>query len=1056
MSGVTYYKLEQRYEGDRTKGCGLTSAEVDANFHFLRGYDIKDVTLSDDGVLTFHHVNCDYDFVITNLPDIIQEITDNAIASSEKPFNLTGEYDETTGELTLKLNGAELVVPGFDKTDFDFKLHVGQGLEGDGTKNNPIRLSLVNQTGFFAPVDAVYDEENGEEPDNKAKRYITRELVSPYGLLYSYEAAKSIDEYLELHGNGWRIPTEEDWDNLLSFVECDGANANRLKNPLSFDDDSEPNFFNALYTFKERAGGEDKKHTLFWVATIPECADGYVAKDFIQYDDLVEPVGFDRREKSIRLVKDASLPHSDAEVILGRTYSTTAAFGSLIWTVDNLGVDNEEIIGVGNSYSTPLTDDEYAASSVWKYFINEKDADGTLSKKELPANSVVMIHDYSGRTDEEWVVREENGEFSLVSRNDIIQEYIDSGIGKDVAILTEITDAHQKLIETLSSSAETLESGLNETNENLSTLEERVNGHDDRIENIEERLDGAGSDTSSLAERVGALEANTAQTKNEIDELSDVTRDVLSAITRSDENFETIFDNMVTDVVVNGERIEPQKDNGHNVVSFDIPVTSIQNDDPILSLENNVLKSKFRVSYNEDNNVIEFYGQDDTDPMAILNAKRFVVDGFLSKVETGYTQDTGEPVLIFTFNTDLGEKQITVRLKDLVTEYTVARGSDNYLDITGFEIAFKPDGLSNQYASTAISNDIRAVDEKVGEANFVDKDGHKMSVSHKIVEIEDKLNDYIDEENYTFSEDFTVAGLLGTLGTGFYNKEQNRTIPAGTSVMEVLKHILRAELEPKTVLPSATIEFQNDGEYMEGDNVSLEYRIALDPGKYTYDDGTSASTQMSVRSYVVTLYKWDGDRRTTVTSITSNSFVPTGEFSGIELTPGSKYMLSLALTYDSDYTPTTNFGEERPDAKITANGNVIVADSETSIEVYRPIRYAILLSDNDIAYDYDNRTVEFSGNIKNISGIPNVTNIVIEEGAQAIALLIPRMEQYQSADIYSIDKILDLGTGLELKDTFYENKWTAEIDGYKHSAYVYDPAIGLNETTYRLRISKNS
>ena len=50
--GVTYYKLEQRYEGDRTKGCGLTSAEVDANFHFLRGYDIKDATLADDGTLT--------------------------------------------------------------------------------------------------------------------------------------------------------------------------------------------------------------------------------------------------------------------------------------------------------------------------------------------------------------------------------------------------------------------------------------------------------------------------------------------------------------------------------------------------------------------------------------------------------------------------------------------------------------------------------------------------------------------------------------------------------------------------------------------------------------------------------------------------------------------------------------------------------------------------------------------------------------------------------------------------------------------------------------------
>ena len=51
MSGVTYYKLSENiYPGDTTKGCGLTGPEIDGNFHFLRGYDIKTGDLSSPSV----------------------------------------------------------------------------------------------------------------------------------------------------------------------------------------------------------------------------------------------------------------------------------------------------------------------------------------------------------------------------------------------------------------------------------------------------------------------------------------------------------------------------------------------------------------------------------------------------------------------------------------------------------------------------------------------------------------------------------------------------------------------------------------------------------------------------------------------------------------------------------------------------------------------------------------------------------------------------------------------------------------------------------------------
>ena len=36
-NGITYYKLNSKYEGDETKYCAISSNELDSNFYFLRG-----------------------------------------------------------------------------------------------------------------------------------------------------------------------------------------------------------------------------------------------------------------------------------------------------------------------------------------------------------------------------------------------------------------------------------------------------------------------------------------------------------------------------------------------------------------------------------------------------------------------------------------------------------------------------------------------------------------------------------------------------------------------------------------------------------------------------------------------------------------------------------------------------------------------------------------------------------------------------------------------------------------------------------------------------------
>ena len=45
---VTYYTLQSKYPNDFTKNCSLLSSEIDGNFYFLRGYDIKSFNVDVD------------------------------------------------------------------------------------------------------------------------------------------------------------------------------------------------------------------------------------------------------------------------------------------------------------------------------------------------------------------------------------------------------------------------------------------------------------------------------------------------------------------------------------------------------------------------------------------------------------------------------------------------------------------------------------------------------------------------------------------------------------------------------------------------------------------------------------------------------------------------------------------------------------------------------------------------------------------------------------------------------------------------------------------------
>ena len=1086
MSGVTYYKLEQRYEGDVTKGCGLTSAEVDANFHFLRGYDIKDVTLSEEGVLTFHRVNCD-DIVITNFPEIIQEITDNAIASSEKPFNLTGDYDETTGELTLKLNGAELVVPGFKDTEFDFKLYVGQGINGDGTKRNPIRLSVSNATGFFAPVECVLED---GEPVGSHTRFITKEQTSKYGLLYNPEQVAIINAYLAENGKGWRVPTEEDWEDLLSTV-CD---AYHLKDE-SFDDDTSSNDFKALPIEYTRVGGQNKKSCVFWTA------NDMHGKKFLQgSDEVTTAVGDSNTSWPIRLVKDNNYPVSDAEEICGQVYNTIEK-GSLVWTVDNLFLDGEEIFGT-NRPSAPYgeqfvlkTEGEYRAESPEKYFINVYDGVSMeFSKKEIPVNGVVMIEEYSGYTNSEWiVVKNDDGTYELKNRTqmflDSANEYTDQvgeelngkiealsaeTLSADTRITDLENDAHTHdnkdvldgiTAEQVAAWDETNASGA--TKSEVNAVNERVDAlsavsADTRITNLEdsahthdnkEVLDGISSEKVAAWDgtdsRINEVSAATKSNKDEIDNLKGQVNtglsDVSEWIEAANEDFDNIHKDMITEVTVNGEPLEKVD----NAVDIEVPITSVPNNDPMLSVENRVLKSKFKAIYNRAEQQIEFYGNDEDTPFEVLDAEPFVIDGFLNSAYTSYNATTGEPILVFEFNTDRGVSNIEIPLTDLVTEYKVARGSDDYLEIDGFEIAFKPNALADKYATNDTVNELSAVtiviDKKIGPG-VKDKDGNPISITHKFIELEDM----IDVSRFEFEEDFTVAGIIGTLGTGYY--QNGSVIPAGTKVMDVIKNILQKELDPVGIAPSVTLEFINAGEYEIGTNVTPRYRINFNKGLYTYLDGTSGDTGFEISRATVQLYD-----NGTLTPY-SQTDAPTGTFDSYTVSDGTVLTMQANIDYESTVIPNSNLGNPRPDSKMS-DGRFEFVQSTNTITVYRPIYYAVL-SDDDAISDLNAALLRNNGEITitpselstqftkhDKNEIPG--EIAIAEGTEAVIILVPNT----NAHSYKINEIIDTDSGFELSSRF--EKMNTSINGAGYSAYVFDPeSQEVGPTTYEIISTK--
>lgn len=442
IDGVTYFKLRSDFEGDYTKNCGLLGEEIDKNFYFLRGYDIKDIYMTKDRHIVIERVDSEYPPFDIDISVLLEDVEE---AGKDMFF-----FDKETGTIIVTYpDGTTAKMDGFLVDGKDIKMATEGSFEGDGTYYNPLKISSVYETGTYAPADEYFDiTKTHKMPEGKGKGYriVTKEYIDGFGCLYPFSAVGKIQSALTAMGSQWRVPTKSDWDELLNAMEVNPEkrehNTNKttwlgevagsaLKTTTLWDD------FKTLpgeipvegqdcvgFSILPLGIGPDRNEILndvnddiegfrklggVWTNTLDDTGNAYV-KIFGYNSAKVDQDTYGAGARlSIRLLKDYSYNnYSEIETILGLPYPTVLVTGNCdgvsynkIWT--QINVYNSDP-GLGGTRSVEWDEVTEANRSIQIiYFINEWDGTEWKKKKMEDGDSVVIIN-YDEKPYHEWRV----------------------------------------------------------------------------------------------------------------------------------------------------------------------------------------------------------------------------------------------------------------------------------------------------------------------------------------------------------------------------------------------------------------------------------------------------------------------------------------------------------------------------------------------------------------------------------------------------------------------------------------------------------------------------
>ncbi len=465
-NSITYYKMKSPYEGDITKNCALTGPEVDNNFFTLEGRDVKYISIENtDIVLTL--LNGDKIKAKDALDNFITNLRFDESKGTLTIYRNNGDVEEING---IGCNNNCCVNSSLTKVASD------ETLKGNGTSVKPLSISNTHRTGQFKPVNEIIeintiDKNCCKKPYKKlfvGDRFIVSEIICPYGLLYNYNAVSQIACELNKTHSEWRIPTKEDWDDMLNAIEpCDsdrnhsngipnkylGKWAGKLLKTKDYwktstcqcdDEENEHSCYCGKnsdcrpthcgdydscnfkkdkdytrgidkYGFSIIPAGyaDDGKNLLyfgeranFWTATNIHCANIFVKRFEYDRNKVYQDVIAAQNHLSLRLVKDYKGDnYKEVETILGQTYPTVL--------MPSIKKGKSIWTSINVYYSSKnchylVPNNGQGMSFTKKYFIDEWDGHKWLRNELNEGDSVIVKNAPNGKVDVEYRIVEGN------------------------------------------------------------------------------------------------------------------------------------------------------------------------------------------------------------------------------------------------------------------------------------------------------------------------------------------------------------------------------------------------------------------------------------------------------------------------------------------------------------------------------------------------------------------------------------------------------------------------------------------------------------------------
>lgn len=489
--GLYFYKLVSPYKEDVTKNCKLTVNEVDSNLLNLKDEDIANgefdkktntlkltrnngdvigidlVSLMNNGItLDDYHFagtgRCTGDCTDKNSFGFKYTTNDKDENGNpvEKKFKI--EFSDVDGKLWVTDSDNNKHLIGTFETDKTKKAEKVENkylrevitdgsILGNGKSGDPVRLNPTEKSGYYSPAKSLIDTRNDNGsglPVNPCKgdRYVTLSCSSNAGRLYTMDGVKEIESKLKA---GWRIPTKQDWDNMLNAIEpCQYQNHNdihchvqlgklagkQLKSTECWNKTSTsgtPSDDTYLYDdkvaeekpispegtdkygFNVFAGGygvdknEDiikfNKEAKYWTSSQTIKGEGfdYYVKQFqFNKSGVIQITECPEHFLSLRLVKDFNGSNNyGAEVIGGNTYKTVllpslnTEHGFTVWTAANI---NEDVKDENELIYNEFYKD--CAGCKPTYILHEWDGN-MWTHKVMVEGDTIVIHDPISKDD---------------------------------------------------------------------------------------------------------------------------------------------------------------------------------------------------------------------------------------------------------------------------------------------------------------------------------------------------------------------------------------------------------------------------------------------------------------------------------------------------------------------------------------------------------------------------------------------------------------------------------------------------------------------------------